>query len=109
MGSQSRTQLRTELICVCVTDSLRYTAEANTTLQINYTPIKISLKRESWLGALLPQILLPSPRPLFHFHVTKAEQIPASPLLFRNSLLFSTQWWDRGIMSSYEKWVFSGE
>ena len=29
---------------MCITDSLCCTAETNTTLQINYTPIKINLK-----------------------------------------------------------------
>ena len=31
-------------ICIYMADSLCYTVEANTTLQKNYTPIKIDLK-----------------------------------------------------------------
>ena len=33
-------------MCRCVTDSLCCTAETNTTLQSNYTPRKINLKRD---------------------------------------------------------------
>ena len=35
-----------EWICICVTDSLCCTAETNTTLYINYTPIKIKKKKK---------------------------------------------------------------
>ena len=34
-------------ICICITDSLCYIPEANTTLQINYTPINIK-KKDAW-------------------------------------------------------------
>ena len=33
-------------ICICITDSLCCISETNTTLSINYTPIKINLKRK---------------------------------------------------------------
>ena len=33
-------------IHVCITDSLCCTAQTNTALQINYTPIKINLKKK---------------------------------------------------------------
>ena len=32
-------------ICICITDSLCYTAETNTTLQLDYTPIKSFKKK----------------------------------------------------------------
>ena len=35
-------------ICICITDSLCYKAEANTPLLSNYTPIKMLKKKEKW-------------------------------------------------------------
>ena len=34
-------------MCICITDSLFCIAETNTTLEINYTPIKINLKKHN--------------------------------------------------------------
>ena len=45
MGTESK---RVD-ICVCITDSLCCTSETNTALQINYTPIKINVKKQEFL------------------------------------------------------------
>ena len=40
-------------ICICITDSLCYTAETNTILQSNYTPIKILKNKQNKLHCIL--------------------------------------------------------
>ena len=41
-------EAKTVDVCVCITNSLCYTAETNTTLWIIYTPIKIIVKNGFW-------------------------------------------------------------
>ena len=36
-------------ICICITDSFCCTPETNTTLSVNYTPIKFNLKKTQWV------------------------------------------------------------
>ena len=45
MGKES---LKRVYICICITDWLCYILETNTTLQINYTQIKIKKKKIPW-------------------------------------------------------------